>query len=783
MRKSLDVTALIAIFALNDKAMQSREKVGSYIQSFGMMIGERMYKNYLLNDPLYRNVLGVADTPRLIRMFSEYFSSLFVDPLDERLLERTRQIAYIHMAIGLANVHVSRGFEIVTEIVIDLSKVNSQIQADVGIILKMLRIAQSVMEETYYENHAQYQEELKKENEMLNLFDKLYSAQIIHKRSQKRLKQFWDALKVGQAEPVPEFPHEEGCGMHALIEELEPKKETLAGFGIEVAQIENLHRDYHRAVEEFFRCEPDDEIKRSQTFEQINTLSEALDKVIDLPLKDISATSFLAIHSGIEFLQTCTTSLHEGAHTREPEEYLAEVRQKLDHQIQNNLGWCIEEMYVVPGVIKEGEYDVRERITLNGRRINIAIRIKEIPNKVYMVEIVKILLEIIKQNFYNREREYALIQMVDQVEKASRSKDMFLANMSHELRTPLNAIIGFSQILKMNAAFPENFRPFIDKIATAGNNLLSLVNTILDFAKLEAGKLSFKPEMTLVSGMVHDVATIIEPMALKKSITFRYPEMISLGLYLDRQLIHQVLLNLLSNAIKFTHEGGNVDLNVEYDDVRKVYRFIVSDTGVGIDAKDIATLFDPFTQAENPFQKTAKGSGLGLAIAKRIIEDLHGGSIWVESAPGKGSSFYFTIPVSQSQNTLERFVCPNGTAAKRLLIVEDTEEYQRVLIERLGGMYCITMTNSVNRAKEVLENETYDFIILDFFLIDGISSEVLQFMEMNSIATPTIIISAEDDSKLIVHLPESENVEGIFNKAHITEICDYLSFRTRADVG
>ncbi|MBD3810307.1 MAG: hypothetical protein IE884_07400, partial [Sulfuricurvum sp.] len=323
---------------------------------------------------------------------------------------------------------------------------------------------------------------------------------------------------------------------------------------------------------------------------------------------------------------------------------------------------------------------------------------------------------------------------------------------------------------------PENLKSYVEKIGVAGNNLLNLVNTILDFAKLEAGKLTFKPDVVIVSGLLRDVATIIEPMAAKKSIRFRHSDLISLGLYLDRQLIQQVLLNLLSNAIKFTPEGGEVSMAVEFNEEKRAYRFGVCDNGIGIEAKDIATLFDPFTQVENPFQKSAKGTGLGLAISKRIIEDLHGGELWVESEPGKGSCFYFTIPVSQTQNTLERYVAQNENA-KRMLIVEDATEYQKMLIERLSDYYHLVVTNSVNKAKELLESESFDFIVLDFFLVDGISSEVLQFMERNEIRIPVIIISAEDDSKLIAHLPDTESVEGIFNKTHIQEICDYLTKR------
>ncbi|MFA6144327.1 MAG: ATP-binding protein [Sulfurimonas sp.] len=776
MYKSLETSSLVAIFALNDEQMARREKVGTYIHSFAALIAERLYLHYLLKDPIYRNILSATDVPRLIRMFSEYFSSLFIHPYDDRMVERTRQIGEIHIAIGLEPIHLSRGFNIVNEIVIELANVNTQIRDDLAIILKMLRISESIMNESYFEHFSGRQEEMKKENEILNLFDKLFSSLMIHKQSQKKLSHYWserDASTQIVQEIKGQFKDEAACPLSVLIHELAPKKELLESLGLDFVRMQDLHHTYHEALNQLLEDKGDQKL----LYAQIEMISTELYAVIDQPLSDISTTAFLGVHSGIEFLQSCMQSIDNGISMNESTEQLETVEERLHTQLTKALGWCINDLYVGSNEIdNQDEYDIIGKIILKNKRINVAVKIKEIPNKVYMVEIIKILLEIMKQNFHNREREQALIQLVDQVERASQSKNMFLANMSHELRTPLNAIIGFSQILMMNKSLPDNLKSYIQKIGISGNNLLTLVNTILDFAKLEAGKLTFKPEVTLISEIIRDVATIIEPMAEKKSIFFEHPQLISLGLYLDRQLMLQVMLNLLSNAIKFTPDNGTVKLVLDFDEEKRLYRFGVCDSGIGIAAKDIATLFDPFTQVENPFQKTAKGTGLGLAISKKIVEDLHNGKLWVESEEGVGSCFYFTIPVSQTQNTLERFPSEDSTA-KRVLIVEDAPEYQRMLIDKLVHRFNLTVTNSVNKAKELLENEDFDFMILDFFLVDGISSEVLQFMDQNQISIPVIIISAEDDSKLIAHLPDTESVEGIFNKSNISEICDYLTKR------
>lgn len=779
MRKSFNSSSLIKMFALDENHLTQREQVGTYIHSFGTLIADRMYNHYLLKDPIYRNILSSSDTPRLVRMFGEYFSSLFVHPFDERLIDRTRQISEIHIAIGLEQIHISRGFDILNEIIIDLARVNTQVREDLTIILKMLRISESIMHESYRERALKHHDELKKENEILNLFDKLYAALTIHKQNQQKLTRYWSNNKGpndDSSEEEEHFYEELSCPFTHTLDELSTKKELLEGFGITLSEVRALHHDYHEKVASLLA------MPRSEgesLYYDILLISETLYGIINKPLQDISATSYMGVHSGIEFLQACSHSIYESGNAYNPDELVSGLRDKLYIQLEQTLGWCIEGMYVGEGETSGSEeYDVHGKIILNEKRINIGVAIKDIPNKTYMVEIIRILLEIMRQNFQNREREHALIRLVDEAERANTAKDMFLANMSHELRTPLNAIIGFSQILMMNKTLPENLAPYIQKMGIAGNNLLTLVNTILDFAKLEAGKLSFKPEINIVSNIIRDVATIIEPMAQKKSIAFHYPELISLGLYLDKGLIVQVLLNLLSNAVKFTPEGGEITLTIDYDESIRAYKIGIRDNGIGIDASDIATLFDPFTQVENPFQKSAKGTGLGLAISKRIIEDLHGGRIWVESALGSGTSFYFTIPVSSSQSTLERYVSANSTAS-RALVVEDAVEYQQVLIDRLSDSFHLTVTNSVNKAKELLEKEKFDFIILDFFLVDGISSEVLQFMDRNNITTPSIIISAEDDSKLIAHFPDAQSVEGIFNKAHINEICDFLTFQIK----
>lgn len=239
------------------------------------------------------------------------------------------------------------------------------------------------------------------------------------------------------------------------------------------------------------------------------------------------------------------------------------------------------------------------------------------------------------------ERTSELQDALVAAEGANKAKDAFLSNMSHELRTPLNAIIGFSQILMAKSDTPETIKGFIEKIHLSGKNLLTLVNTILDFSKIESGKMDVVIAPFDMQDLIDEVKILVEPMATKNEITLDLDLAESLNIEADRQLIKQVLVNLLSNGIKFSPKSSSIVLEDSEDE--KFHIFAIHDQGAGIPQKDIATLFDPFTQIREHQNESIKGTGLGLAIVKRIIE-LHHGKIWVESIQGQGSSFYIGLP-------------------------------------------------------------------------------------------------------------------------------------------
>jgi signal transduction histidine kinase len=232
-----------------------------------------------------------------------------------------------------------------------------------------------------------------------------------------------------------------------------------------------------------------------------------------------------------------------------------------------------------------------------------------------------------------------------QLAEASQHKSQFLANMSHELRTPLNAILGYTELIldDIYGETPAKMRGVLDRVQRNGKHLLGLINDVLDLSKIEAGQLSLSLSDYSLKNVIQTVFSAIEPLASEKQLALKIDvaQELPQGRGDERRLA-QVLLNLVGNAIKFTDAG---EVSIKGSSVNGSFNVAVRDTGPGISTADQAKLFQEFQQADNSITKKKGGTGLGLAISKRIIE-MHGGRIWVESSPGNGSTFAFTLPVT-----------------------------------------------------------------------------------------------------------------------------------------
>jgi signal transduction histidine kinase len=240
-----------------------------------------------------------------------------------------------------------------------------------------------------------------------------------------------------------------------------------------------------------------------------------------------------------------------------------------------------------------------------------------------------------------------LERLYDELETASRHKSDFLATMSHELRTPLNAIIGFSEVLKeqMFGELNERQLAYANDVLEAGRHLLSLINDVLDLAKIEAGRMELELSQIAIPDILRSAVSMHSERAERGGIALTLttaPEEITITA--DERRVRQIVFNLLSNAVKFTPAEGRIDVSARLQDGH--LEVAVADTGPGIAGDELETIFEEFEQTADG--KRAEGTGLGLPLSRKLTE-LHGGRLWAESEPGHGSTFRFTLPVKASE--------------------------------------------------------------------------------------------------------------------------------------
>jgi signal transduction histidine kinase/CheY-like chemotaxis protein len=334
--------------------------------------------------------------------------------------------------------------------------------------------------------------------------------------------------------------------------------------------------------------------------------------------------------------------------------------------------------------------------------------------------------------------------------QASRAKSDFLANMSHELRTPLNSIIGFSELMTSGGAGETEAErmEYLGHITAGGRHLEQLINDILDLSKVEAGKMEFHPEPADLVQLIDDLVSTMRVLAEKKQIQVAVdvaPEVRSV--VVDRARLKQVLYNYLSNAIKFTPEQGHVMVRVEPEGSES-FRLAVADTGVGIGAEDQQKLFREFQQLDQTAQKEHQGTGLGLALVKRLVE-AQGGSVGVQSEPGRGSTFHVVLPrdpgpaesVTNGQPASPPVQSDRGL---RVLVVEDDRHDQEVIEQLLSSAgYVVELVRTGADAVARSRERHFDAVVLDLILPDVGGFEVLrEIRETGKNPTvPTIVVT------------------------------------------
>jgi signal transduction histidine kinase/CheY-like chemotaxis protein len=347
----------------------------------------------------------------------------------------------------------------------------------------------------------------------------------------------------------------------------------------------------------------------------------------------------------------------------------------------------------------------------------------------------------------------------DRAEASEKVKQLFLANMSHEIRTPMNAILGFARLLEESLTEKE-LQDYVKVIIKSGDDLLVILNDILDFSRMEAGKVNFEQQSFSLTNTIDSIVTMMEPKAASKKLHIRsaIDDTIPSIIIGDSVRLSQIILNLVSNAIKFSDKGEikiSIEIINETDD-KMVIKFVVKDNGIGIPLKKQAKIFESFEQATSDTARKFGGTGLGLSISKQLVEQ-QGGKIYVESEPGKGSEFHFTLPfLKATVGLLKEDITVNETnepvtAIKsgksiRVLVAEDNSINRMLIVKILQKReFEIDLADNGVIALNMVKDKDYDIILMDVQMpeMDGYeATRVIRDMGEQKRYVPIIAMTA-----------------------------------------
>jgi len=520
-----------------------------------------------------------------------------------------------------------------------------------------------------------------------------------------------------------------------IMEELQELRQMIEDFRSQDAPYKKLNKQLQKEIEQHKKTEA--ALQKEKYFaESIVQTAQAIILLLDPQGRIVSINPYMETISGYENDEVQGKDWFD---TFLPKEDRPQIRNLFAKALKGTrTKGNINPIVTKDGSLRHIEWHDRELKDINGKMIGILAIGQDITKR--------------------KKAEEQLIEAKKRAEAASVAKSRFLANMSHEIRTPMGVIMGFSEVLTKEDLTEEQTK-YARLIQKSGESLLRLIDDILDFSRIEAGKLKVLRKKCSLKALLSNIDLMMQPLAMKNGIEFAVVPGDGLPTLMntDRDRIQQCLVNLIGNAIKFT-EQGHVHLKVEAEDRDNTpfVRFEIEDTGIGIPKEKQEAIFSSFTQVDASNARKYGGAGLGLAITKQLAE-LLGGELSLTSEEGVGSVFCLTLPVgisAGSQPLLDTEIQETRSVPElaedmadkvsgKVLVAEDDDSCQiltRKMLEQMG--LDVTVVQNGQEAVDMANKEAFDLIVMDMQMpvLDGY--QAVQMLQEQGITTPTVALTA-----------------------------------------